>query len=104
MHTLDTLFNDVQEFIITFNIPECLFDFFVEEHKLNQTKLFEISDKLNDNENYSLNLEELKVIHEIAEIFVNDYFCSHSLENLNENYDEVLKNIKIEIVDNCEGH
>lgn len=104
MRTLNTLFYDVQEYLITFNVPGWLFDFFVEEHKLNQTIIYEIFDKLNDDENYSLNLEELKVVHEIAEIFVNDYFRSHSLENLNENYDEVLQNIKFEIENNCEGY
>lgn len=107
MKTLFTLINDVQEFLINSNIPEVLTDFYVKTHKLNLTLIHEISDKLIDyeisNKPYSLNLKELTLLHEIAQNFVNDYISSQNSVDFHKNYDEILKQIKIVIMKNCEG-
>lgn len=104
MRTLNTLINDVQEYLTNSNIPEFLMDSYIKLKNLNLTTLHKIIDKLVDDNKNSLNLEELKLLHEIAQDFVNDYISSQNSVDINKNYDEILKQIKIVINKNCEGY
>ena len=104
MYTTNTLINEVQEFLINSNVPEVLTEFYIKTHNLNLKTLHKISDKLVDDNKNSLNLEELKLLHKISKEFVNNYICSQNSVDFNKNYDEILKNIKIEIIKNCEGY
>ena len=104
MCTKLTLIKDVQKYLIDFCIPELLTEFYVKTHKLNLTLLHGIIDKFVDDNKNSLNSEELTFLHEIAQNFVNDYISSQNSVDFHKNYDEILKNIKIEIIKNCEGY
>lgn len=104
MCTKLTLIKDVQEYLINSNIPEVLTEFYVKTNKLSLTLLHGISDKLIDDNRNSLNSEELTLLHEISEKFVNDYISSQNSVDFHKNYEEILKNIKIVIIKNCEGY
>ena len=103
MCTKLTLIKDVQDYLINSNIPEFLTESYINSHKLNLTLIHKIIDKLVDDNRNSLNSEELKLLHEISENFVNDYISSQNSVDFHKNYEEILKNIKIVIIKNCEG-
>ena len=99
-----TLISDVQDFLIDFNVPEFLTESYINSHKLNLTLIHSIIDKLVDDNKNSLNSEELTLLHGIAQNFVNDYISSQNSVDIHKNYDEILKNIIIEIIKNSEGY
>ena len=104
MKTKLTLIKDVQDFLIENNSFEFLMESYIISHKLNLTLIHSIIDKLIDDNKNSLNSEELTLIHGIAQDFVNDYISSQNSVDIHKNYDEVLKNIIIEIIKNSEGY